>query len=254
LTERTNYTKYKQWVDGSTPSRPTTLMTPQIVFEDENYLVINKPAGLLTHSALPAGRQAPGKNQASLVDWLVVQAPAIKTVGDEPATRPGLVHRLDKETSGVMIVAKTQAAFESLKQQFANRQVKKEYLAWVYGKIAKDQGEINFSIARSESQARMAARPVSQGGKAALTEFLVLERKPHLTLVQAMPKTGATHQIRAHFFALGHPVVGDPLYKIKRYKQQAVSRMLLHARRLGFRDLTGEWREFVVEPPAEFGI
>jgi 23S rRNA pseudouridine1911/1915/1917 synthase len=222
-------------------------MTPKIIYEDENYLVINKPVGLLVH-------KAPGSAEPTLVDWLIKHDPKIKTVGDNPDLRPGLVHRLDKETSGVMVIAKTAAAFEDLKKQFAAREVKKEYRAWVYGKIAKDQGEINFSIERSKDQPRMAAKPTGQSGKAALTEYLVLERKPHLTLVRVRPQTGATHQIRVHFFALGHPVVGDPLYQIKRYKKQAVTRMLLHARSLGFRDLEGEWREFTIEPPAEFGI
>lgn len=234
----------------------------KIIFEDKNILIIDKPAGLLVHA-----RDEKLLNQEPTVaQWLLKNHPAIKEVGDNTILRPGIVHRLDKETSGVMAVAKTNAAFENLKEQFKKRGVKKEYLAWVYGKLPTDYGIINFPIGRSEEGGRMAARPFNketletdihqedQESKEAITEYEVLESHPHRSLLKVFPKTGRTHQIRAHFFALNHPLIGDPLYKSKSYKEILVPRLLLHAHKLTLTDLDGAEKTFESKIPKEFKL
>ncbi len=143
---------------------------PKILFEDDDMLVIDKPAGLLTHA-----RDEKLLNQEpTVVDWVIKKYPAIKKVGDKPKLRPGIVHRLDKETSGVMVIAKTQAAFEHLKKQFSEHLIKKEYHAWVYGKMPSNYGIINFPIGRSDDGGKMAARPnspiIDEDDRAAATE------------------------------------------------------------------------------------
>ncbi|MFA5024607.1 MAG: RluA family pseudouridine synthase [Patescibacteria group bacterium] len=243
-------------------------MTPQIIFEDNNYLVINKPAGLAVHG---------GGNikEPTLADWLIARYPKILEVGDDPA-RPGIVHRLDKDVSGLMVVAKTQASFESLKNKFKDREINKEYLALVYGQIANETGEINFSIKRANKGFKMAALPLNtdnlltrhnpknrdQGNidgffkaRLAETEFKVLKRFINYTLLSVKIKTGRTHQIRVHFFAYGHPLVGDDLYYTKKTKEKnkklKLGRVFLVANHLSFRDLDGEKHDFKIDLPLE---
>lgn len=227
---------------------------PKIIFENDDILVIDKPAGLLTHA-----RDEKLLNQEpTVVDWAIEKYPAIKKVGDKPQLRPGIVHRLDKETSGIMVIAKTQAAFEHLKKQFSEHTVKKEYYAWVYGKMSSNYDIINFPIGRSEDGGKMAARPNSpiedENDKAAVTEYEVLKQLPNRALVKVMPKTGRTHQIRVHFFALNHPVIGDPMYQSKSYKTIPSDRMLLHAHKLTFTDLAGEEKTFTAPLPKEYAL
>ncbi len=218
-----------------------------IIAETEDYLVINKPCGLVAHPGVH-------NEKNTLTDILIAKYPKIKKAGDDPA-RPGIVHRLDKDVSGVMVIAKTQKMFLKLKEQFQERTTKKEYIALVYGVVSKPNGIINFPIARSEKDGvKMAARSVAQGGREAITEFTVLKDLAKWTLLSAKIKTGRTHQIRAHLNACGHPIVGDKIYKPRKLKPtlRFGDRLFLHAWHLGFSDLDGEWKEFEAPLPAEF--
>jgi len=221
----------------------------KIIKDTADYLVLNKPAGLLVHAAA-------GKRELTLADWLIKYYPEIKTVGDDPA-RPGIVHRLDREVSGLMVAAKTPAAFASLKQQFQSRAIVKEYRALVYGVLTEDSGVINFLLGRGP-RGKMAARPLGQSGKEAITEYQVLKRFINYTYLRLLIKTGRTHQIRAHLAALDHAVVGDNLYGSKaaraKNKKLNLGRLWLVATRLAFRDLQGKQQEFKINLPPELKI
>jgi len=206
-----------------------------------DYFIVEKPTGMLTLSTL--------KNEPdSLAELMAKKFPEIKNVGDDPA-RPGIVHRLDKEASGLLVVARTQKMFEHLKEQFKKRTIQKEYLVLVHDKVAKDWAEINFRIERSENADRMAARPTlekgqpSEAGKEALTEFWVEKRFVNFTLLRVNIHTGRMHQIRAHMLAYDHPVVGDPLYFQKKQKRTwdiRLGRLFLHCNKIAFEDLDGK--------------
>ncbi len=218
-----------------------------IISETDDYLVINKPCGLVVHSGVH-------NEKDTLTDILIAKYPKIAGVGEDPE-RPGIVHRLDKEVSGVMVIAKRQKMFLKLKAQFQERTTKKEYIALVYGHVEKPDGIINFPIARSEKDGvKMAARSVNQGGREAITEFTVLKDLVKWTLLSVKIKTGRTHQIRVHLNAYGHPIVGDNIYKPRKLKptDKFGNRLFLHAWKLGFTDLDGVWKEFEAELPAEF--
>ncbi|MFA6171269.1 MAG: RluA family pseudouridine synthase [Patescibacteria group bacterium] len=209
-----------------------------VIGETDEFLIINKPSGIAVHGQ-------PGddpKIKASLIDIVAKKYPAIKKIGDDPC-RPGVVHRLDKEVSGVMVIAKSQASFENLKRQFMEREVKKTYVALVYGRIEKDEGVIDFPIERSR-EGKMAARPANQPGKIAVTHFKVIKRYINYTLLEARPKTGRTHQIRAHLAAYGNPIVGDNLYSTKdsreKNKKLDLGRIFLAAIELSIKNLSGE--------------
>lgn len=217
---------------------PKTLF-PTIVFENDDYLVINKPAGLTVHGG--AGITGP-----TLVDWLTQAYPAIADVGEDPL-RPGLVHRLDKEASGLMVIAKTNQAFKWFKRQFKERETYKEYSALVYGSPSKDHDTITFPIARSAQGFKMAAVPdaaratTGRTAREAITEFDVQKRFINHTFIRAVIKTGRTHQIRVHCAAYGHPLVGDDLYGTKKTRtlnaKLGLGRIFLHATKLAFTDL-----------------
>ncbi len=229
------------------------------VFENKNYLVINKPSGLLVHGA-------PHIKEPTLVDQLLKKYPDLARVGEDP-DRPGIVHRLDKEVSGLMVIPKTQDAFDNLKKQFQARTVNKKYTALVYGKIEKDEDEINFPITRSSKGFKMAAKPftakgeVSKDGKQAITEFEVKKRFINYTLLKIKIKTGRTHQIRVHLLAYAHPIVGDNLYSTKKTREKNtclrrqekinLGRIFLVADELSFVDMKGEKQEFKVGLPEE---
>lgn len=213
---------------------------PTILDEDDNYLVVNKPSGLVTHGG-------PGIHELTLSDWAVAHARQIADVGDDPDERPGIVHRLDRDVSGVIVIAKTMEAFDDLKRQFQDHSIFKEYTALVYGRITDQVGRIDFAIARSPSKSGlMVARPKSTEGKQAETLFHVERFIKGNTLVRVRTLTGRTHQIRVHFKAVGHPLLGDPLYKIRRLKIEKipVPRLFLHAEKLAFDDLKGKRREY----------
>ncbi|MBU0661053.1 RluA family pseudouridine synthase [Patescibacteria group bacterium] len=215
----------------------------KILADTADYVVVHKPYGLLVH---PSNEM----QKVTLVDWAVQQYPEVATVGED-AMRPGIVHRLDRETTGVMVIAKTQAMFDSLKEQFAKREVKKYYYALVHGQVEKEHDIIDFLINRGVS-GKMVSRPnlqverlsdvrKIQKGKKALTEFWVQKRFHHYTLVKVQIHTGRTHQIRVHFFAYNHPVVGDSLYMQQQMKRKDhAPRMCLQACELLFTDLFGE--------------
>jgi len=218
-----------------------------ILYEDDDVLVIEKPAGLLVHQANEADRVV------TLVDVLRNKYPNIHLVGDDEA-RPGIVHRLDKNVSGVMIVAKTQKAFDHLKDQFKTRMVEKEYVALVYGQLSKDLGTIRLKIARSKKKGHMVSRPEDGEGKEAVTHYEVLERYKTTTLVKVNIETGRTHQIRVHFHANDHSVVGDPLYKkhqMKNIRPIKLDRIFLHARRLTITLPNGERKTFESDLPKQ---
>ncbi|MFH1207781.1 MAG: RluA family pseudouridine synthase [Patescibacteria group bacterium] len=232
-----------------------------IIAETDGYIVLHKPAGLLVHEGarLPCqfGGQA-GEQEPTLVDWLLKKYPAITKIGEDPV-RPGIVHRLDREVSGLMVVAKTQDMFDHLKKQFRDRTIKKEYTALVNGHPAKEEDEITFNIDRSETRDfKMAAVPrgtfrgvptsgSDDRGRHAITQFEVIKRLVKYTLLKVRPRTGRTHQIRVHLNAYGLPIVGDLVYcptKIRAKNHLPSSRIFLQAAKLGFTDLTGQWREF----------
>lgn len=222
----------------------------EILYEDADILVINKPAGMVVHPA-------PGHSGGTLVNAVLHHCPDLAGIGGE--RRPGIVHRLDKDTSGVMAVAKHERALRHLQAQFKARQVQKEYLALVEGRLAPQEGRIAAPLGRHpvdrKRQAVIAAG--SAGGtrsREAVTDYHVeaVFTAPvhndqgigHFSLVRAHPITGRTHQIRVHLAWRGHPIVGDPLYGL-RHQRLAAPRLFLHAARLRLRlPGSGELREF----------
>lgn len=223
---------------------PTPLL--EILYQDKDIMVINKPAGLLVHEAFK------DEMRATVVDALLESFPEVAEVGDDPK-RPGIVHRLDKDVSGVMAIAKTQAGFDHLKHQFQKRTLTKEYLALVYGALPKDHDVITLKVTRSKAKGRMVARPESQEGKEAHTEYDVLERLPTTTYVRVKILTGRTHQIRVHFQALGYPIVGDKIYKVKgmKFRPIELDRLFLHATKLTLRLMDGHEKTFEAGLPVE---
>jgi 23S rRNA pseudouridine1911/1915/1917 synthase len=231
----------------SKEEKEKSLPNIKVIFECDDYLVVNKPAGLVVHGTATS-------TAVTLVDWLVANYPKIKKVGDDPL-RPGIVHRLDKSVSGLMVVALTNKAWKDLKKQFQARTIDKRYQGLVYGKVIKDDGVINFPLERSSDGHKMAAKPVSQGGKEAITEFVVLERLINYTLLELTIKTGRTHQIRAHLAAFNHQLVGDDWYgtvmtKAKN-KKLKLGRVFLAAVYLAFDNLEGERVKYKLPLPAE---
>jgi len=237
--------KPKNQIIKNSLDKKTGVIEPEIITDAPDYLIIEKPAGLIVHHG-----EGPRK-QPALTDWLLKKYPAIKKVG-ENALRPGIVHRLDKEVSGLMVAAKNQPMFLRLKAQFKNREALKEYLALVYGKISADEGIINFPIERSKITGKMAAKPKNtETAREAITEFSVLHRYVNYTYLKITIKTGRTHQIRSHLQAYGHPIVGDKLYFNKKTKPANLERPFLHSAKLGFYDLNNNWQEFNDPLPME---
>lgn len=210
-----------------------------VVYEDADILVVNKPAGMVVHPAF-------GHTGGTLVNAVLAHCPDLAGVGGE--LRPGIVHRLDKDTSGLIVVAKGDAALRDLQAQFKGREVQKVYLALVEGYVSPPTGLIDAPIGR-DPRARKKMAVVPRGGREAQTEYRVLETYDAHTLVEAHPLTGRTHQIRIHMAFIGHPIVGDPVYGFRKQRTKA-PRLFLHAARLGFRlPGTGEWREFQAPLP-----
>jgi 23S rRNA pseudouridine1911/1915/1917 synthase len=238
-------------------------MEPTILYEDADVLVIDKPAGLVVHSD---GRT----EESSVAEWMLLRYPESKDVGEpwtspqgEIVPRPGIVHRLDRGTSGVMILAKTKAAYEFLKAQFQDRSTEKTYRALVYGHPAKDGGIIEAEIVRVRSvppRWGVAREEESKKHRAAITAWQVLSRAEDpesgekVSYLEARPKTGRTHQIRVHLKHLNHPVICDPLYAKGRPCILGFSRPALHALSLSITLPSGERKSFEAPLPADFSL
>jgi 23S rRNA pseudouridine1911/1915/1917 synthase len=209
-----------------------------IIYEDEDILVIDKPAGLTVHPA-------PGHPSHTLVNAILAHCPDLATSNE--LMRPGIVHRLDKDTSGLIVIAKNDFAREYLAAQFKNRTVTKGYLVLVKGRLSPEQGIIEAPIGRDpHSRRRMA---ILEAGKEATTQYQVRKYLNNYTLVEVTPLTGRTHQIRVHLSAIGCPVVGDSLYGIK---SAHLNRQFIHAYRLGFRlSSTKQYQEFTSPLPTD---
>ncbi|MEI6288416.1 MAG: RluA family pseudouridine synthase [bacterium] len=221
----------------------------KIIEDNDDFMIIEKPAGLLVH---PTEKQ----ENDTLVDWLLVKYPELKKIGEDPQ-RPAIVHRLDKDVSGLMVIPKNQDAFDYFKSQFKGRQLTKKYLALVEGEVEREEGEINFPIGRSKNKDGLyAAKPMSQKNdkdKTALTRFKIAQRFKNYTLLEVEILTGRTHQIRVHLLAYGHPIVGDSLY-LPRHKnikvlKHPLNRIFLHAFFLSFIDLKSQKQEFTSPLP-----
>jgi 23S rRNA pseudouridine1911/1915/1917 synthase len=196
-----------------------------VLYEDADLLVVDKPAGLVVHPAA-------GHTDGTLVNAILHHCPDIEGVGG--VQRPGIVHRLDKDTSGIILVAKNDACHRYLQAQFKARTVQKTYLALVHGRPAPPAGRIVAPIGRDPRRRYRMAVVAPDAGREAVTDYETVEALPDVTLMAAHPRTGRTHQIRVHFAAAGHPLVGDPLYGPSRDRFR-LGRQFLHAHRLVFR-------------------
>jgi 23S rRNA pseudouridine1911/1915/1917 synthase len=225
-------------------------MEPKVIYEDENFLAVDKPAGLLVHRT---GRSS-GARERTLADWLMRRYPEIRDVGDDPAARPGIVHRLDKGASGVLLVARNRKYFDYLKALFKSREMDKTYLAVVFGAPREKSGEISGMIGIKSGSIKRSVRS-AKDAKPALTAYKVIkvfERDGEkFSLLQVKPKTGRTHQIRVHLASIGNPIVGDPLYGRKKQPAWA-ARLMLHALALEFNLPGGKRMRLETDPPEEF--
>ena len=239
------------WPDARPAEAQPEEMPLDILFEDKSLLVLNKPAGLVVHPAA-------GHEEHTLVNALLHHC-AGQLSGIGGVARPGIVHRLDKETSGCLVIAKNDATHLALSRQFAERQVKKIYNAIVCGEPARDSGEIRAAIARHPTHRKRMAVRDDGSGRAAHTSWRVLEKLNAATFVEAQIHTGRTHQIRVHFQFLGHPLVGDETYGAKQNKKlaeltgYAAPRVMLHSRELSFiHPRTEKEMSFESPPPKDF--
>ena len=221
------------------PEPQSLELTPEnipldIVYEDDDVIVVNKPQGMVVHPA-------PGHPDHTLVNALLYHSP-LSTING--TFRPGIVHRIDKDTSGLLMVAKNDLAHQSLAEQLRNKTNKREYLAFVYGQIKEDEWTIDAPLGRNPQDRKKQA--VVKGGRHAVTHFKVIKRYDNFTLVKCILETGRTHQIRIHMKYIGHPLVGDPLYGPR--KMIGKNGQFLHAALLGFKHpRTG--KEMVFEAP-----
>jgi 23S rRNA pseudouridine1911/1915/1917 synthase len=227
----------------------------QILFENDHFFILDKPAGIAMHPN-------DFSEILTVANWTVAHNPAIRTVGED-SLRPGIVHRLDKDTSGLCVIAKTPQAFTEFKRLFRERLVEKTYQAVVHGNPKCSEGLIETPIGRSITLAKQT--PIDTKLKArgkirnAITHYTVLQRFPSFSLVEARPETGRMHQIRVHFASIGHPIVGDALYgtkvtrKIDRDLPKPPKRHLLHAVRLRF-ELFGQGYDFASPLPETFSF
>lgn len=212
-----------------------------LLYEDDALLVVNKPAGMVAHPAV-------GHPSGTLANAVLGHAPEIVTGNAE---RPGIAHRLDRDTSGIMLVAKTDAALRALQAQFAARRVHKTYLALAHGDVRTPEGKIDAPLGRDPHDRKKMAIVTCGRARDAITIFRVLARNAKYSLLQIEPETGRTHQIRVHLAFLKHPVVADAMYG-KRKNDLGLTRQFLHAWRIAFaHPVTGEACAFQVAPPAD---
>jgi 23S rRNA pseudouridine1911/1915/1917 synthase len=247
----------------------------EILYEDQNFLAVNKPPGVLVHavnakrellhSRVPKkselstgqanslrGRQIAEREKETIVDWLLENHPEVRGVGDDPKLRPGIVHRLDRDTSGILLIAKNQKYFEYLKSLFQHHGIKKTYLAVVRGHVSERQGIINKPIGlKSGSVKHTVATARAKMVKNAVTNYRVKKYiksySEEQTLLEVTPETGRTHQIRVHLASIGHPVVGDKIYGGKKAKSSAP--LYLHAYAVEFPVSPGRMIRIEADPP-----
>ena len=237
--------KNSDTIEASLPGQSDSSLVPEalplaVLFMDEYLAVVDKPAGMVVYPAV-------GHSGGTLLNALAYHASKLASIGGD--LRPGVVHRIDKETSGTIVVALDDAAYYNLVEQFRKRSIHRKYIAIVSGLLKNDSGEINLAIGRSESdRKKMSTR--TKRGKEAVTRWQVLRRLNKATLIEAMLGTGRTHQIRVHFAAIGHPVLGDKTYGRKteveiKGRKLHFPRQMLHAETLGFEHPhTGQFMEF----------
>lgn len=205
----------------------------KIIYEDGDVVVINKQPDISVHPSI----NEPG---GTLVNALIARYPGLRGIGEDPL-RPGIIHRLDKDTSGILVVAKNQKTFDFLKKEWQSGRVIKKYFALVWGRFDKTNGEIKSELARStkDFRKRMIVRPEKNKskkitGKLAITEYKVIKKYQNFSLIEVYPKTGRTHQIRIHMASIGHPIVGDEVYGAKKELPGGLKRQFLHANYLSF--------------------
>ena len=230
-----------------------------ILYEDRDVLVVNKPAGLVVHAD---GRT----EEPTVVDWILARYPELRDIGEQShnsrftihespaASRPGIVHRLDRETSGALIIAKNQASFFNLKHQFKKQEVRKTYHAFVHGRVKHDDGLIDRPIARSRTNPiRWSATRGRRGEeRSAVTEYRVLARGTDCTFLELSPRTGRTHQLRVHLKAINYPIVLDRLYAPNREPALGFTRLALHSRAVSFLLPNGKRITIEAPYPADF--
>src|SRR3989338_9033283 len=222
-------------------------MSLRIIYEDDNLLVINKPSGLITHP------KDTNDKQESVTGWLVKKYPEIKTVGDDPL-RPGLVHRLDKDTSGLLVIAKNQDSFLCLKNLFQDKKIKKYYLALVHEKPKEPKGVIDAPLGRigMKRTTQLHGKKKLKDEKTAVTEYSTVKNFKDFTLLEVSPHTGRTHQIRVHLKSIGTPVAGDSLYgRQKSNGPNQPERLFLHAYKLQFTSPDGKALTIEIDLPNE---
>jgi len=257
-TKPSAHIKAGDMISGVLPEPKPLSLKPEplplsILYEDPSIIVIDKPSGMVVHPAY-------GNPSGTLVNALLYHCKDL--AGINGVLRPGIVHRLDKDTSGVMVVAKDDEAYHQLTKQFKDRTVEKVYLAIAYGRFSQDGGSIDSAIGRHPSERKkMSTR--TKKGKPAITLWKVIERLDGFTLLEILPQTGRTHQIRVHLSSMGHPLLGDPLYgrkgrpgaihdSVLRECLKKMSRQALHAQRLEFtHPRTGERVHFVSPIPKD---
>lgn len=223
---------------------------PEVLYRDAGIIVVNKPSGMAVHGgSLVSG--------PTLVDFLISRFPEVRAVGDDPKIRPGIVHRLDKDTSGVMVVGRTQESFEALKTLFQSRRIEKIYRAIVCGTPRNRSGSITSAIGRlarnPTKRGVVGGRSAIRGGRDAATHYRVLKSGGGYSLLELRPKTGRMHQIRVHLASLGNPVACDRAYGGKNVCcPPGARRQLLHACSLSFSFPEGRARTFEADPPEDF--
>lgn len=239
-------------IDVDIPDAPADILLPEdiplnVIWEDDSIIVVNKPPGMVIYPAA-------GNTSGTLMNALRAHCDRLATIG--VPLRPGVVHRLDKDTSGLIVVAKDNRAYYDLVQQFRDRLIEKHYLLLVFGAISEDHGQIEKVIGRSVSdRKKMSVR--TRRGREAITRFEVLQRVKEASLVRAHILTGRTHQIRVHFASIGHPVLGDRTYGRKTHlktgeKTLHFPRQMLHASRLALHHpITGEGMTFEAPLPED---
>jgi 23S rRNA pseudouridine1911/1915/1917 synthase len=228
-----------------------------IVYEDKNVVMVNKPAGLSVHGD-------GFTEECTLVNWILEKYPEIKDVGEDMISqlgktivRPGIVHRLDRDTSGVLLIVKTQESFLFFKKAFQEHAIKKTYQSFVYGVVQNNEGVIDMPIGRSKKDPRMRvawAKEAHQVGKKirdAITLYKVIKRGKEASFLELYPKTGRTHQLRVHLRAIGHPIIADKLYAGERPPLFGLNRQALHAHALSFTLPSGERLEITADLPKD---